>query len=361
MNMALPFFNGTSNRKRDQLVAIDLGGRTTKAVHLQRKGETYTLTRYALLDAPIYEKNLSADLLSEHLRNISQAIDAKTKFLALAVGVGESIVRHAEMPQMPLNDIRQVLKINTKNYLQQDLPGYLFDCHVIPPRNGVKLADKTPRTGAGGQKFKVLVAGAKKQLVDDLQLAIKNTGLFADHIVPGLIGPVNAFEMAMPEVFSKEIIALVDMGFKNTTICLLQEGELILSRVVAIGGDKLTNGLAEALGISYAEAEGIKVGMPAEVQSNLESLVAPLGRELRASIDFFEHQQDKTVTQVYLCGGSARSEVIVQALQAELMVECKAWDPTTFLQYSLPPQQAAEIEHVAPQLTVALGSALAAF
>src|SRR2546422_3223177 len=113
--------------------------------------------------------------------------------------------------------------------------------------------------------------------------------------------------MAMPEVFTRDVVALVDIGFKNTSICLLQQGELMLSRVVAIGGDKLTAGLAESMGISYAEAEGIKVGMPTEVQPALESMVTPLGRELRASIDFFEHQQEKHVSQVYLTGGSARS------------------------------------------------------
>src|SRR4029077_11935739 len=120
---------------------------------------------------------------------------------------------------------------------------------------------------------------------------------------------------------------------------ILQQGELVLSRVVAIGGDRLTTGLAESLGISYAEAEGIKVGMPAEVQSNLEALVLPLGRELRASIDFFEHQHDQTVGQVYVSGGSCGSEFIMQLLQTELMAECKPWNPLSFLQMDLPPQQ----------------------
>lgn len=355
--MALPFLNGTA-KKRDQLLSIDLGGRTTKAVHLQRKGDGFTLCRYALLDAPIYEKNLSAELLAEHLKGVCQALDAKTKSVTIAVGVNESVVRHADIPQMPVDDMRQVLKNNTKNYLQQDLPGHVFDCFIIPPRALLKAPDKNR---VAPQKHKVLVAGARRQLLDDIQNAIKNTGLIPDHIVPGLVGPVNAFEMAMPEVFSKEVIALVDIGFKNTSICLLQEGELILSRVVAIGGDRLTNGLAEALGISYAEAEGIKVGMPGEVQTQLESLVIPLGRELRASIDFFEHQQDKTVSQVFIGGGSARSEFIVATLQNELLVECKQWSPTSFLQLALPPQQVGDIEHVGPQLAVAIGAALATF
>src|SRR6266404_2527053 len=356
--MALPFFN--SGKKRDQLISIDLGGRTTKAVHLQRKADAFVLSRFAVLDAPIYEKNVSPDLLGEHLKNVCQALDAKSKLVTLAIGVNDSVVRHADLPLMPIGDMRQVLKNNTKNYLQQDLPGHVFDCFIIPPRGLPKQADKTKASGLS-VKQKVLVAGAKRQLIDDMQTAIKNTGLIADHVVPGLVGPVNAFEMAMPEVFAREVVALVDIGFKHTSICLLQQGELILSRVVAIGGDKLTTGLAESLGISYAEAEGIKVGMPSEVQSQLQSLVLPLGRELRASIDFFEHQQDKTVTQVYIGGGSASSEFIIQALQTELMVDCKTWNPLSFLQMGLPPQQRGEIDHVAPQLSVAVGSALAAF
>ncbi|HWX19041.1 MAG TPA: pilus assembly protein PilM [Candidatus Binatia bacterium] len=357
--MALPFINGNA-KKRDQMVSIDLGGRTTKAVYMQRNGEGYVLSRYALLDAPIYEKNLSTDLLAEHLRSVCQALEAKTRNVTLALGVNESIVRHAELPLMPISDMRQVLKNNTKNYLQQDLPGHVFDCFVMQSRSPQKPAEK-PKLGTGSPKQRVLVAGAKRQLVDDLQTAIKSTGLLADHIVPGLLGPVNTFELAMPEIFSREVVALVDIGFKSTSICLLQEGELVLSRVVGIGGDRLTNGLAESLNISYAEAEGIKVGMPTEVQTNLEALVLPLGRELRASIDFFEHQQDKAVSQVFVSGGSARSDFIVQTLQTELMAECKPWNPLSFLEVSLPPQQTAEIDHVAPQLAVAVGAAVATF
>src|SRR2546427_6456980 len=190
--MALPFFNGAS-RKRDQLLSIDLGGRTTKAVHLQRRGEGFALARYSLLDAPIYEKNLSADLLGEHLKNVIQALDAKTKLVTLAVGVNDSVVRHADLPQMPVEDMRQVLKNNTKNYLQQDLPGHVFDCCIILPRAAGKFADKLKANGPSA-KLRVLVAGAKKQLTEDMLAAIKNTGLIPDHIVPGLVGPVNAFE-----------------------------------------------------------------------------------------------------------------------------------------------------------------------
>ncbi|EEF62421.1 pilus assembly protein PilM [Pedosphaera parvula] len=356
--MALPFLNGQSKKKRDQIIAIDLGSRTTKAIHLQRKGEGFALQHYVVMDAPIYEKSLSIELLSEHLKAVVQALDAKTKIVTLAIGVNDSIVRHAELPPMPVEDMRMILRNNTKNYLQQDLPGHVFDCHVVVARNGAALESAR---AVGMQRAKVLVGGAKQQLISDLLQSIKDAGLTADQVIPGLLGPVNALELAMPEAFAKEPVALVDIGFKSTTISLLNNGQLILSRVVAIGGDRMTQGLAEAMSISYAEAEGIKVGMPAEVQSSLEPILIPLGRELRASVDFFEHQQDKSVSQIYISGGSARSEFIIKSLEAELMVHCKAWNPVASLQNELPALQSAEIDQVAPQLAVAVGAAAVAF
>ncbi len=357
--MALPFFDSGSRKRPDQILAVDLGSRTTKAVHVQRKGEGFALCHYALLDAPIFEKALSAELLAEHLRAVSQALEAKTKSLALAVSANDAVVRHVEMPRMAVEDMRLMLKHNSRNYLQQDLPDHAFDCHITAPREGNNPGE--PAKGpVGQQKQKTLVVGAKKQLVDDYLEGARSSGLTAEFIFPGLIGPVNAFELAMPEVFNKEVVALVDIGFKCSSICIVQEGELILSRVVGIGGDRLTTALSESMNISYAEAEGIKVGMATEVQPALDSILVPLGRELRASIDFFEHQQDRPVPQAYITGGSSRSESILHTLQNELMIECKTWSPTTRWEMALSSQQSAEIEQDAPQLAVALGAALAA-
>lgn len=363
MALQLPFLNGISRKKRAQIISIDLGGRTTKAVLLERRGETFALTRYALLDAPIYDKKISSEQLGDHLHAVAKALGSPTKYVSVAVGLADALVRQVELPQIPMDEMRHILKVNHKNYLQQDLPNHVFDCYIIPPR-AQAATSKTPDTSrAGGitAKFKVLVAAAKQQLVDDFLQATSSAGLVADSLIPSLFGPINTFEQALPEVFEKETVALVDIGFKHTSVCVLDRGELSTNRVINIGGDQITNGLAEMKNISYAEAEGIKMGMATEVQEELQMQVMPLGREIRASMDFFEHQQDRPVTQVYVSGGSARSEMIVQMLHSEIMAECKTWNPTGFLQLALPGQQAVEIEHIGPQLTVAIGTALAAF
>jgi type IV pilus assembly protein PilM len=330
---------------------------------LERRGDVFALLRYALLDAPLFEKAISKELLADHLHAVAGALGTNTKFISAAVGLSDAVVRQVELPQIPLDDMRTILKMNHKNYLQQDLPNHAFDCYIIPPRTQAapptssKKVDPLQQTAP--TKLKVVAAAAKQQLVNDFIHAANLAGLVADALVPSLVGPINAFEKSLPQVYAAETVALVDIGFKHTSVCILDRGELATIRTVNFGGDQLTAGLADAMNISYAEAEGIKVGMAPEVEAALQMQVLPLGREIRASLDFFEHQQDRPVSEIYLSGGSTRSDMIVKMLHSEILAECKIWNPTSFLQLALPGQQAVEIDHIGPQLTVAIGTALA--
>ena len=354
--MPLPFFR-SFNKQRDQVMVIDLGAKVTKAVHIKRSASGLALKGFALVDSPVFEKGFKVEPLAAHLKAVAESLNANLRPVSLALGVDNSLLRHADMPLVTAHDMRQMLKFSSKNYLQQDLSDCAFDVHILPPKADTKGGEATKAT----QKTRVLVGAAKRQVVDDIQEAAREAGLVADMIMPSFIGPPNAFEMAFPDAFAKEVIALVDVGHKNTTICILYNGELTLSRVVAYGSGRITQGISEALGMSLEEAEGAKVTMPPEVESVAQSLLTPLGRELRASIDFHDHQRDRAVSHVYFSGGAARNVQIVQALQVELMVPCQTWNPVNFMTLELPPQLLGEIESVAPQLTVAVGTGLSAF
>jgi type IV pilus assembly protein PilM len=349
--MTIPFLNG--GKTRDQVFAIDLGSRTSKAVLLDRQPDGFSLSRFTVQDAPIYDKSLPQGLLTEHLRAIVTAMQPKTKHVTIAIGAADSVLRSTELPLMPLNEMRQMVKLNPKNYLQQDLRDYVFDCYIVPQQ-----ATPTPDGPKGALfKYKVWVGGVRRELLQTIESAVKAAALIPANITLALLGPVNALEFSQPEVFGREAVALVDLGFKTSSISILSDGELCLSRSVELGGDRLTAGLAEAMSITYAEAEGIKVGMPQEVEGHLQPLVSPLGRELRASIDFFEHQRERTVNKILISGGMARSAFLLQMLQTELGVSCRAWFPTEGLKMSLAPQQLAEVEQVSSVLTNAIGSA----
>lgn len=361
-DMALPFLSNRVKRI-DQAIAIDLGGRQTKAVHVQLRNDRPSLMGYTIQDAPSYEKGFKPEVLVPHLKTILKAFGDRTRNVSLSIGVPDAFVRHAEMPPMPLNDMRQVLKLNSKGYLQQEFPDHVFDCSVIlsKPSKVTPEVNKTPASPTGPQKQRVLVGGIKRQTLEDLKESCKAAGIVPHQITPGMAGSANAFELAEPDLFAKSVVALVDIGFKNTVITMLNNGELAMNRVVALGGDRITASLAETMGISYAEAEGIKVGMAQEVQSQLEMVLTPLGRELRASIDFFEHQQDVTVSTVYISGGSAQGESLLRAMQNEIMVPCKPWQPAGMFPLSLPPEQKEQFPQIAPQLVIALGAVASIF
>ena len=94
------------------------------------------------------------------------------------------MVRQIELPQIPLDEMRQILKVNHKNYLQQDLPNHVFDCYIIPPR-ALAAERKKPMPPAAPPKLKVLAAAAKQQLVADFMQAAQLAGLTAECMVPG--------------------------------------------------------------------------------------------------------------------------------------------------------------------------------
>jgi len=48
-------------------------------------------------------------------------LQPKTKRCTLAIGANDSLLRSTELPLLPLAEMRQMLKFNSKNYLQQDL------------------------------------------------------------------------------------------------------------------------------------------------------------------------------------------------------------------------------------------------
>lgn len=350
--MVFPFASNLT-RRRDEMVAIALGARVTKAVHLVRKGESLRLRNYVLQSAPVYGTELSVELLAEHLKSITQSLGASTRRVTLVISMERTLVRNVDLPSDRVPDMRRMISLAPKNYFQEELPDYLFDCFILraapatKPTEGVKP----------GQRFNALVGGAKRQLVTDLQAAAEAAGLVVDQITLSQIGLANAAALAMPDLVEKEVIAAVDLGFVTSTISILVNGEPALTRVVGIGADKVTSGLAELMSINYPAAEAVKLTMPDKVQAKLQTIMAPLGQELRAAIEFFEHQYDKTVSQVFVSGGSARSHVLVQNLQTELIIPCHSWNPTSFLALELPKTQAELIEKDGPQLVVAIGAA----
>ena len=351
--MALFPTNNFGRRNADEIVVIDLGTRVTKAVYLVRVDDKLELLNYSLVEVPLTASKTSVEWLSAHFREVWTALGAKTRNMVVVVGLGESHIWQVDLPSGTKADTRRMIQLNSKAILQEDLKGMVFDSATLGPL-------PSSETGQVSKRVKALVGAARTELIETLQNASRLAGLNLDMVTLGKLSPAQAF-MLMPEETKKDVIALVHIGYSGSTISFLQNGELLLIREVSIGDHKLTTDLAESLNVNYQVAEAVKLTMPNKILGKLQTVIAPLSRELRTSIDFCEHQYEKTVSKVYLSGGPTRSPILLQALQSELHLPCSTWTPRSYVDFSLPQPQSDKLEQELPQLFVAIGAGAAYF
>jgi type IV pilus assembly protein PilM len=340
--------------KRDDVVAIDLGAQITKAVHLRRKGAGFSLLNYVLVETPVYEKIPTRELLIDHLKSVVRTLGTTPKKAVFVIGTTESLLCHAELPASPASELRKMIKLSPKAHLRQDLLDHLFDCYVSDGHT--KSIDTD--TGRISRKARVLVGAARRRWVENVQDAARETGLNVEQITLSQVGAVNAFKM-LPEDSHADVVALLDIGVANSTIGIVAKGEFLLTRVVNIGAQKISEALAKIGSGDSPGRDEARSGVTDEVQVKLQRSIGLIAKEIHASVNFFETQHDLKVTQVFVSGGSARSQFVLQSLEHELDVPCESWNPTKSLSIDLPAARANEVEYDGPQLAVAIGAGLA--
>ena len=94
-----------------------------------------------------------------------------------------------------------------------------------------------------------------------------------------------------------------------------------------------------------------------------------LATEVRNSIGFFEGQCEESIHRIFVSGGMAKTEMILQTLSDELGLPCEIWDPLETCEVALPaakrtgarervrlPQRRLRRSHLLPEsrLTMAL-------
>jgi type IV pilus assembly protein PilM len=339
----------TGLKKRDEIVAIDLGAQITKAVHLRRHGAAYCLANYALIETPPYEKVPEQDDLAEHFRNVLRAVGAGTRRITVAIGTSESLLSHTELPAAPPAELRKMIKLNPKAHVRQDLPDCVFDCYV--PRAPADTLGTD--SGKSRRSAQVLVGAVRRRWIETIQEAARTAGLVVEQITLSQVGAVNAFKM-LPEESHAEVVALLDLGFNTSAISIVSKGEFLLTRVVNIGAQKIGEALSKLAG-GAQDSQGAPVE---DMQIKLHRSIGMVAKELHASIQFFEIQHDLKVTQVLVSGGSARSQFILQNLEEELEIPCESWNPTKSLDLKLPAGKTNDLDYEAPQLIVAIGAGL---
>ncbi|MBA2269540.1 MAG: pilus assembly protein PilM, partial [Chthoniobacterales bacterium] len=318
----------------------------------------YVLTSYASREVP--DDLQSADDLAQQLKLLLKDLGGSAKGCAVAVSDPSSLLRIIEQPDTPVDLLRNALRLNGLAVLNQECKDFVLDCAPVSGNgsNGHSAEATTNGVeGASVAKKKYLVGGMLRPTVKQISEAMSKTRVNADILQLAPVCSFNAFELAYPEIFANDTFLLLDMGHLQSTVLIGSKKELVLVRSVDYGGKSLTQALtadgaldANAARLMMEEGDG---GMAEICRTSL----ARLATEVRNSIGFFEGQREESINRIFVSGGLARTETILQTLSDELSLPCEIWDPLETCEVALPAAKRQALPDEFVSLNVACGAA----
>jgi type IV pilus assembly protein PilM len=348
------FFTKKRQQQRKSVFGLDLGSSQIKAVVASWEGDRSKLLEYAIQKLPATpDKPLTKSQFAGELHQLLGKLKTPDRYPVVTVNCRSAMVTHADVPRMPIEEIRSALQLppNCVRYLRRELVNYYFDVIKIPEPASDGKAKK--------QTMKVLVVGASRDEIGWYRDALTEVKLRPEVVELSAVSVVNAFQASYPEVCEKEAVLLLDIGAASTTINLLRQGLPMMTRIMRFGGTQLSENVAQVLMLQPAEAEDEKIKMSEPVRALIKPALLPLAREVRASIDFFERQEECHVTKAFAGGGSATAPDILQYLSEEVGLKLEQWNPLHRLDLSHFGGETAELTLQSPTLGAAVGAAVA--
>lgn len=346
----------------NSVIGIDLGKHAFKSVLLQRKGEQrLVLTNFATRPAP--ETIAGPDDLAQHLKLLLKEMGGSAKACALAASDPAALLRIVEQPTTPVHLLRSALRLNGLAVLNQECKDFVLD---VAPVSAAVLTPVTP-DGAPAEaampsgKTRYLVGGLLRPSVKEISDAMSKMKRSANILQLAPVCSFNAFEFAYPEVYARETFLLLDMGHAQSTVLIGNKSELVLIRSVDYGGKIFGEELsADGAHDAAAALALVQQNDPAISEIARRSLLQ-LATEVRNSIGFFEGQHEESIHRIFVSGGMAKSEMILQILSDELGLPCEVWDPLENCEVALPPAKRPALAQEFVSLNVACGAALSYF
>jgi len=354
-------------RRGNSVFGIDLGKHVFKGVLLQRKGDDrFVLTSYASREVP--EELTTPEELAQQLKLLLKDLGGSAKGCAIAVSDPESLLRIIEQPNTPIDLLRNALRLNGLMVLNQECKDFILDCAPLSPEatndsamssgaNGAAngSTEAPAQTGVGPTKY--LVGGMLRPTVRQISEACSKSRVPADILQLAPVCSFNAFEFAYPETFAKEAFLLLDMGHLQSTVMIGSQRELVLVRSIDYGGKALTHALTADGALDASAARVMMQEGDAGMAEICRASLARLATEVRNSIGFFEGQHEQSIHRIFVSGGLARTETILQTLSDELGLPCEIWDPLETCEVALPPAKRQALPHEFVSLNVACGAA----
>jgi len=344
-------FGKKQTRKQDTAIGLDLGSRQWKGVVIHRTAQGLQLRHYVVIPCPAnLGKTESQAPSAEAAQAMLSQLKTSDRYVTVAISSPAGLVAEIELPRLPVEDIRNIISLNSTRYLRRDLSGYYFDAVELGDADASSKARRTPT-------MRTLVAGAPKEEVLWYRNTLNAAKIKAETIELSAVAAINALQRSHTQICEQNVVLLLDIGNQLTSLNFLRRGQPLLTRLMPFGGVQITELLARTLGLQPAAAEEQKRNLNEETAVMVQGALQTLAREVRSSIDFVERQHDCDIRHAFAGGGTACNAAIVEALSQEVGLPIQRWNPLEG--YDIAGVDAAALVAVAPCLGAAVGIAVA--
>jgi len=340
------------------LIGIDIGSHSIKMVELARSGSSFKCVRFAHAPLPpeaiVQGSFMNAPAISDAIREAYSEGGFKAKDVAASVSGHSVIVKRISLPTQSPEELSETIRWEAEQYIPFDINEVHLDYQILQETT---LDDQ----------MDVLLVAAKKDLVDDYTSAIAEAGLNL------AVMDVDAFALGNMYEYNYDLepdsaVAIVNIGASVININVITDKVPIFTRDITSGGTQYTEEIQKSLGISFEEAEQIKIGggsgdaatdvVPQEVEDAMREVSENLIGEIQRSLEFYRATtSDIPIRKVALCGGSAHVPGLDKLFEERVEVAFEIADPLARIELGSGVDD-AEVRELGPALGVAIGLGL---
>jgi type IV pilus assembly protein PilM len=354
--------------KNQSFLGVDIGASSIKVVQLTRKHDRAVLETYGEISLAPYDgkemgkaMNLSASKIAEALTDLCRESSVTAVQAAVAIPFVSSLVSLIEMPTADPKQLAQMIPIEARKYIPVPISEVLLDWSVIPKEaKSYQSVDeqKPDQPGSKIEKTDVMIVAIHNDTVTKYQEIGAKTSLHAAFYEIEMFSTIRA----LLDQNSKSVM-IMDIGAGSTKLYVVERGVIKNSHLINRGSQDITSALANALGITFAEAETLKrstdISSPKADQKIVGTITVTLDyifAEANQVLLSYEKRYNKTANQIMLIGGGALLQGILPMAKHSFQIEVAVGEP--FSKVEAPAFLQNVLKSTNPEFSVAVGAAL---
>jgi type IV pilus assembly protein PilM len=351
--------------KKNQLIGLDIGSHSIKLAEIEDTKKGKVLKNFGIIGLPqdaIVEGAIKEmEIVSSAIKTLCKQLKVKNKNVVTSISGYSVIVKKISVQKRGEAELEATIQDEAEQYIPFDINDVNLDYEILSLDGG--------KGGEGGAKedkgfMDVMLVAAKKDIVEDYVSLIQLTGLNPAILDVDAFAVQNSFELGSPE--KSGCYAIVNIGAEELGINAIKNGVSIFTRDSSYGGYQINEMIMSKFGISYDEAEKIKLG-GAKIESSekgvlediFTSVISGWVNEIKRALDFLTTTYpDESIEKIYVSGGSCRIPGFRKYLEMETEIPAEEMNPFANLQINDKVFDPKYLSYMAPQAAVAVGLAL---